>query len=145
MLDDYLIVHKSILPDYFEKVIRAKALLESGEEKDVSHAVKTVGISRSTYYKYKDYLLEPSAMSEGRLAVISVMLTHEPGVLSALLAKISEVGGSVVTIQQSMPIHSRAQVTLSIDVSNIPGTLEELMTDLGGIPGVEQPKLIAVE
>lgn len=145
MLDDYLIVHKSILPDYYEKVIQVRKLLENGKAKDVSQAVKIVGLSRSTYYKYKDYILEPSAMSEGRMAVISVMLSHEPGVLSALLAKISEVGGSVVTITQSMPIHSIAQVTLSIDVSNIPGMLEDLMTDIGKISGVEKPKLLAVE
>lgn len=145
MLDDYLIVHKSILPDYYEKVIQVRKLLENGKAKDVSQAVKTVGLSRSTYYKYKDYILEPSAVNEGRMAVISVMLSHEPGVLSALLAKISEVGGSVVTITQSMPIHSIAQVTLSIDVSDIPGTLEELMTDIGKISGVEKPKLLAVE
>lgn len=145
MLDDYLIVHKSILPDYYEKVLRTNKLLDSGEAKDVSQAVKLSGISRSTYYKYKDYILEPSDLSEGRLAVISVMLSHEPGILSSLLTKISDVGGSVVTITQSMPIHERAQVTLTLDISAIPGTLEELMTDISRTPGVEKPKLLAVE
>jgi len=145
MLDDYLIVHKSILPDYYEKVLKANRFLDSGEAKDVSQAVKLAGISRSTYYKYKDYILEPSDLSEGRLAVISVMLSHEPGILSSLLTKISDVGGSVVTITQSMPIHERAQVTLTLDISAIPGTLEELMTDISKTPGVEKPKLLAVE
>lgn len=145
MLDDYLIVHKNILPDYFEKVIEARKMLESGKAKDVSQAVKCVGISRSTYYKYKDWILEPSEMNDGRMAVISVMLSHEPGVLSALLGKISDVGGSVVTITQSMPIHKMAQVTVTLDVSNIPGTIEELMVDIAGISGVEKPKLLAVE
>lgn len=145
MLDDYLIVHKSILPDYYEKVIHARTLLETGQVRDVSQAVRLVGISRSTYYKYKDRLLEPSAMNEGRMAVFSVMLSHEPGILSALLTKISDVGGSVVTIQQSIPIHAKAQVTLTVDISNIPGTLSELMADIGAIQGVEQPKLVAVE
>lgn len=145
MLDDYLIVHKSILPDYYEKVLETKHLLDSGTAKDVSQAVKLSGISRSTYYKYKDFILEPTDLSEGRMAVISVMLSHEPGVLSALLVKISDVGGSVVTITQSMPIHGRAQVTLSLDISAIPGTLEELMADIARTPGVEQPKLLAVE
>ena len=145
MLDDYLIVHKSILPDYYEKVIETRKLLESSAAKDVSQAVKIAGISRSTYYKYKDFVLEPSEMSDGRMAVISVMLSHEPGILSALLTKISDVGGSVVTITQSMPIHNRAQVTLTVDVSNIPGTLEDLMADIGRTSGVENPKLLAVE
>ena len=145
MLDDYLIVHKSILPDYYEKVIIAKKMIENGDVKDVSRAVKIVGISRSTYYKYKDRLLEPSDMSEGRMAVISVMLSHEPGILSGLLSKISEVGGSIVTITQSMPIHDRAQVTLTLDVSAIQGSLEDFMAGLSDTPGVEKPKLLAVE
>ena len=145
MLDDYLIVHKSILPDYYEKVINAKKLLESGKAKDVSNAVKQIGISRSTYYKYKDFVMEPSDMSETRLAVISVMLSHEPGILSSVLSKISDVGGSVVTITQSMPIHNMAQVTLSLDISNIPGSLDDLMQGISKTPGVEKPKLLAVE
>lgn len=145
MLADYLIVHKSILPDYYEKVLETKRLLENGNAKDVSQAVKLAGISRSTYYKYKDYILEPSEMSDGRMAVISVILNHEAGILSSLLSKISDVGGSVVTITQSMPIHEKAQVTLTLDVSAIPGTLEDLMFDISKTQGVEKPRLLAVE
>ena len=52
----YLLVDKSILPPYFEKVIEARELLAGGVTKDVSKAVQMVGISRSTYYKYKDYV-----------------------------------------------------------------------------------------
>ena len=60
MLENYLIVHKSILPDYYEKVLQARKLMDSGKVREVSQAVKQVGISRSTYYKYKDYIFEPS-------------------------------------------------------------------------------------
>ena len=49
MPENYLIVHKSVLPDYFEKVLEAKRLLESGKVREVSEAVRRVGISRSTY------------------------------------------------------------------------------------------------
>ncbi len=145
MLDNYLIVHKSVLPDYFEKVVEARRLIENGRAPDVSSAVKMAGISRSTYYKYKDYVLEPSAMSEGRKAVLSVMLAHEPGVLSALLAKVSEAGCSVLTITQSLPIHNRAGVTISLDISGMPGTIDGLLADLSATPGVEKPKLLAIE
>ena len=57
MLDNYLIIHKSILPEYYEKVLEARRLLEDGKVHEVSQAVKQVGISRSTYYKYKDFIL----------------------------------------------------------------------------------------
>ena len=145
LLENYLIVHKSVLPDYFEKVVYARRLLENGSAADVSSAVKMAGISRSTYYKYKDYVLEPSVMNEGRKAVLSVMLAHETGVLSALLSRISEAGCSVLTITQSLPIHNCAEVTLSMDISSMPGTIEKLLTDLSSTPGIENPKLLAIE
>ena len=145
LLENYLIVHKSVLPDYFEKVVYARRLLENGSATDVSSAVKMAGISRSTYYKYKDYVLEPSVMNEGRKAVLSVMLAHETGVLSALLSRISEAGCSVLTITQSLPIHNRAEVTLSMDISSMPGTIEKLLPDLSSTPGIENPKLLAIE
>ena len=145
LLENYLIVHKSVLPDYFEKVVYARRLLENGSAADVSSAVKMAGISRSTYYKYKDYVLEPSVMNEGRKAVLSVMLAHETGVLSALLSRISEARCSVLTITQSLPIHNRAEVTLSMDISSMPGTIEVLLTDLSSTPGIENPKLLAIE
>ena len=74
MLENYLIVHKSVLPDYYEKVVETRRLIEEGKVSDISTAVKVTGISRSTYYKYKDYILEPSDMNDGRKAVLSMML-----------------------------------------------------------------------
>ena len=111
----------------------------------VSQAVKQVGISRSTYYKYKDYILEPIDIGSGRKAVLSMMLTHEQGVLSALLSKISSAGGSVLTITQSLPIHGKASVTLSLDISAMPGSMAGLIESLGSTPGAEQVRLLAVE
>ena len=84
-------------------------------------------------------------MSEGRKAVLSVMLVHETGVLSALLAKVSDAGCSVLTITQSLPIHDRAGVTISLDISGMPGTIDSLLSALASTPGVEQPKLLAIE
>ena len=103
MLDQYLIIHKSILPEYYEKVIEARRLLEEGKTRDVSQAVRQVGISRSTYYKYKDFILEPTEISGGRKAVLSMMLNHEQGLLSALLSRISDARANVLTITQRLP------------------------------------------
>ena len=145
MLDNYLIIHKSILPEYYEKVLAVRHLLEDGKTREVSQAVKEVGISRSTYYKYKDFILEPSEMDSGRKAVLSMLLTHETGVLSNLLGRISEQGGSVLTITQSLPIHRKASVTLSLDLSGVGGSLKDLVTAVEATPGVENVRLMAVE
>lgn len=145
MLENYLMIHKSILPEYYEKILKARHLLESGKVREISQAVRQVGISRSTYYKYKDYILEPSEMADGRKAVLSMMLNHEPGVLSALLLQISAQGGSVLTITQSLPIHGRASVTLTLDVSAMQENLTRLLERVSRTPGVENARLVAIE
>lgn len=145
MLENYLIIHKSILPEYYEKVLTVRHLLGSGRVREISEAVRQVGISRSTYYKYKDFILEPSEMAGGRKAVLSMMLNHEPGVLSALLQQLSERGGSVLTITQSLPIHGRASVTITLDVSAMPGTLAQLLEAVEQTAGVENARLVAIE
>ena len=145
MLDQYLIIHKSILPEYYEKVLEARHLLEDRRIKDVSQAVRQVGISRSTYYKYKDYILEPTDISGGRKAVLSMMLAHEQGVLSALLIKISEARANVLTITQSLPIRNKASVTISLDLSDMKGNMSELVDALSATPGVEHVRLLAIE
>lgn len=145
MLENYLIVHKSILPEYYEKVLEARRLLESGKVREVSQAAKQAGISRSTYYKYKDFVFEPSDLSGGRKAVLSMMLDHEAGVLSELLSRVSGAGASVLTITQSLPIHNKASVTISMDISSMPGSVAALLEDIEDAPGVENARLLAVE
>ncbi len=145
MLENYLIVHKSILPDYYEKVLQARKLMDSGKVREVSQAVKQVGISRSTYYKYKDYIFEPWDAAGERKAVLSMRLDHTPWVLSALLRVISESGASVLTITQSLPIHDMASVTLSLDLSGMTVSMAEMIGTLEQTSGVDNLRLLAVE
>ena len=145
MLENYLYIHKDILPDYFQKVVEAKRLIESGRVREVSQAVKEVGISRSTYYKYKDYILEPTNIEAGRKAVLSMLLNHEQGVLGAVLNHISGAGGNVLTITQSLPIHGKASVTISLDIGELHLPIEALIGELNATAGVESLKLVAVE
>lgn len=145
MKGDFLIVHKKILPVYYDKVLDARRLLESGAVRDVSAAVRQVGISRSTYYKYKDYIFSPDNGDTGRKAVISMMLSHEIGVLSTALNKLSELGASVLTISQSMPIHDIASVVLTIDTCKMENGIEAAILKLSEIPGVENVTLVSIE
>lgn len=145
MLENYLIIHKSILPEYYEKVLQVRRLMDSGKLRDVSRAVKQVGISRSTYYKYKDFIFEPSDLAGGRKAVLSMILEHEPGVLSSLLSRVSEAEASVLTITQSLPIHGKASVTVALDVSSMPGPMSKLLEAISDTAGVENARLLAIE
>ena len=145
MLNEYLIVEKSALPDYFLKVIEARHLLESGACAQVIDAVHAVGISRSTYYKYKDKILEPSQLTVGRKASLMLTLNHQAGMLSKVLAAISASRANVLTITQSLPIHGKASIMLSIDLSQLTEPMDALMQVLDKIEGVEHVRLLALE
>ena len=145
MLNEYLIVEKSALPDYFIKVIEARHLLESGACAQVIDAVHAVGISRSTYYKYKDKILEPSQLTVGRKASLMLTLNHQAGMLSKVLTVISACRANVLTITQSLPIHGKASIMLSIDLSQLTGPMDALVDALNAIDGVEHVRLLALE
>lgn len=145
MLQNYLIIHKSILPDYYEKVLAAKRLLESGKVREVSEAARQAGISRSTFYKYRDFVIEPSELTIGRKAVLSMMLSHERGMLSAALNKLSQYQLNILTITQSLPIHAQANVTLSLDISDLDLPLAQVLETLETMDGINQVRLLALE
>ena len=145
MNSKYLLVDKKILPSYYEKVIEARTLLSSGKIKDVSEAARAVGISRSTYYKYKDFIFTTNSDTEGRKAVISFTLSHKPGILSEVLGKLSDEGANILTITQNLPINSKAHVVLSLDVSSLKTEIETLIKDINSIDKVSGTKLISIE
>ncbi|WP_326908320.1 ACT domain-containing protein [Sedimentibacter sp. MB31-C6] len=145
MLKKYLIVSKKILPEVYDKVIEARNLINSGSVKGISEAVKRVGISRSTYYKYKDYVFSPDENSIGRKAVVSMMLRHEKGVLSNVLNCLSGSKVSILTINQSIPINGKASVNVSLDISDIVQSIDEMIAELKKIKGVSSVKLLSIE
>ena len=97
----FYLVDAQVLPEVFLKVVRAKELLASGEARSISAATRSVDLSRSAFYKYKDCIFD----SENGREVITVMATlrDETGALQSLLAGISAAGASIVTINQSTP------------------------------------------
>ncbi|MBR3840999.1 MAG: ACT domain-containing protein [Erysipelotrichales bacterium] len=145
MADKYLIVNQKILPDFYDKVIEARNMIQSGQCKNVSEAVKQVGISRSTYYKFKDYIYLPTENSVGKKAVISCMLMHRRGVLSDVLNLLSAYYANILTINQSIPINGQAAVTISLDINDVPITIDELTEKIHDLRGVTQAKLVAFD
>ncbi|MBR0040570.1 MAG: ACT domain-containing protein [Oscillospiraceae bacterium] len=145
MSEEYLIIHKSVLPDYYAKVLEARRLLESGKVREVSEAARMAGISRSTYYKYKDHVFEPAEASGSRKAVLELMLDHQPGVLSAVLSRLFGAGANILTITQSLPVLGKASVTLTIDVGGVSRGISSLVSALESVGGVESVRLLAIE
>ena len=145
MKGKYLIVDKAIFPDYFEKVIEARTLLRDGKFQNVSEAVKEVGISRSTYYKYKDFVFSPSDSNIGRKALISIMLEDKKGALSEILNFLYSVECNIITINQNIPINEVASIIISMDISDTKTPIEEILVNLKTVKYVVSSKLVALE
>ncbi len=145
MSSDYLIVHKKMLPDYFEKVIEARNLLESKEVDTVTEAVKRVDISRNTYYKYKDFVFPYDSKQNVRRAVMSFIIKDEEGSLSSIIYKLSQYSISILTISQAVPVAGKANVLLSLDISKLSANIHEVMEQLEQMPIVTYAHLDAME
>jgi len=141
----YYIVDSEKLPDVLDKVIEAKDLLQRGDVNGISNAVKQVGISRGTYYKYKDYVFVPDKGMSDRKAVISLKLLHRFGILSRVLEAFSKVKANIITINQNIPIHDIASVVISFDISQMDITIEAMLAQLAQLDGVSDVRLEAVE
>ena len=145
MLKSYLIVERSALPDYFVKVVEARRLLETGACAQVSDAVRQAGISRSTYYKYKDKIMEPSQLNIGHRASLMLTLTHKAGMLSRVLNDVSDFCANILTITQSLPVHGKASIMLTLDMVKMQEPVERMIEALQQVEGVEKVRLLAVE
>jgi len=135
--------HKSILPDYYERVITTRELIEH-KKMSVSEACKLNDISRSTYYKYKDHLFLPSK-ELGKKVLLAFVLQDQKGVLSNVLNFVAEMHGNIIAINQEMPINNSAYVTLTVDIVELDVSLDVLLDNLRKMTGVNRAELIAVE
>ena len=50
----YYVVRDKALPEVLQKVVEVKRLLETDKNMTVQEAAEQVGLSRSSFYKYKD-------------------------------------------------------------------------------------------
>ncbi|MBM7686485.1 ACT domain-containing protein [Defluviitalea raffinosedens] len=141
----YYIVKQDVLPEVFIKVVEAKRLLESEKVQTVQEAVELVGISRSSFYKYKDSVFPFFENSRGRTITISIQLEDQAGLLSHVLNVIASVGANILTIHQTIPVNKIANVTITMETNPMKDDIKELMDQLESIEGVLNVKIIARE
>lgn len=144
-MDKYYLVSSSILPEVIEKVIEAQTLLTSGKARRISEAVRQVGISRGTFYKYKDSVFPFEKENASRKAIITLIIHDEKGVLSMILSRIARLGCNVLAINQTIPISRLSNVVLTLDVTDLEIGVEDLVALLKGLDHVTAASLVSVE
>ena len=86
----YYVIRKQAVPEVLLKVVEAKKLLESGKVKTVNEAATQLGISRSSFYKYKEDIYEFHDSLQGTTLTLTFQMNDEVGLLSYVLGLIAE-------------------------------------------------------
>lgn len=139
----FYLVREDVLTESMLKMLEAKRLLASGEEKTIQEATKRVGLSRSAYYKYKDTVFPFESIARERVLTIFIQLKDLKGSLALLLRIISEAKCNVLTIHQTIPVQGRANITLSLDVTEMEIRMEEFMQRLKAPNFIDSVHLIS--
>ncbi len=139
---EYFLVNSSVLPSVFAGVVQAKALLESGEAANTTQAIKMAGISRSAFYKYKDFVFKYSENKADTINLKAVLL-DKAGVFSAFTGILCKYGGNILTVTQGIPINGKADVFLNVKTNNLTVQLNELLDNLSQVDGVVSIKNIS--
>jgi len=142
---DYYIIKRKALPEVFLKVVQAKKLIEKEQAITVQEAVDSVGISRSSFYKYKDSIFPFYENSRGSTITLALRIDDEPGLLSRVLNTIADYKANILTIHQTIPINDVANITLSIEVLPETGDIQNMIDEVSQYKGVHQVKILARE
>ena len=141
----YYVLKEKAVPEVLLKVVEAKRLIDSGKIASVQEATESVGISRSSFYKYKDDIFPFHDNSQGTTITLTFQMDDEPGILSDVLKIIAEYRANILTIHQSIPINGIASLTLSIQVLQATGDISRMIEQLEGQPSVHHVKILAKE
>ncbi|MFM1652378.1 ACT domain-containing protein [Brevibacillus sp. B_LB10_24] len=140
--EKFYLIRADILPESIAKTIEVKKLLDSGEADTVNEAVERVGLSRSAFYKYKDGIFPFNALMSEQIMTIHLTLDDRSGVLSKVLQCVAENGGSILTINQTIPLQGIASVSMSVDMAKLKVPSTEFLENLHRLDGVRKAAII---
>lgn len=141
----YYVLKEKAVPEVLLKVEEAKRLLESGKCSSASEAAEKAGISRSSFYKYKDEIFRYHENDKGRTVTMVIKLDDEPGLLSIILKTVAQFGANILTIHQAVPVNGIAALTLSMDLPVTLGDPSEIQAMIERVPGIQYAKILAEE
>ena len=134
----FVLVDTQVLPEVVLRTLQAKRLLQTGGAATVSEAVKTVGLSRTAFYKYRDAVLPYDEDTAGRTITVHLMLRHTPGVISRVLDGFARAGANILTVNQNIPSGGVANASVSARIDQLVMPVSEFLSQLEQIEGVQR-------
>lgn len=141
-IDQFYLVRQDMLTEAMQKTLEVKSILESGKTEKVAKAVQMAGLSRSAYYKYKDAVYPFHTVVKEQIITLSIQLKDKSGALSELLTAVASTNTNILTINQSIPLEGRANVTLTLDISSSLVKLQELIYTIQTMETVERAEMV---
>ena len=141
----YFVVKKNAVPDVLLKVVEVKRILAMNRGMTIQEATDEIGISRSSFYKYKDDIFPFHESEKGQTVTMVIQLDDTPGVMAELLQKVAEYKANILTIHQSIPINGVATITLSVEVLASTGNMSDMVDELEQHAGVHYLKIVGRE
>ncbi|WP_338750403.1 ACT domain-containing protein [Bacillus sp. FJAT-52991] len=138
----FYLVRADVLPEAMKKTLDAKELIERRKVDSVWDAVKKVDLSRSAFYKYRDTVFPFHKIVKERIITLFFHLEDRSGTLSELLRLVAKYHGNILTIHQTIPIQGRANVTLSLNVTDMTIDLEEMLVELKNLEFVDTVEVL---
>ncbi|GLB58355.1 ACT domain-containing protein [Cytobacillus sp. NCCP-133] len=138
----FYLVREDVLPEAMKKTLDAKEMIERGKAESVWDAVQKVDLSRSAFYKYRDTVFPFHTVVKERLITLFFHLEDRSGTLSHLLGVVASSGCNVLTIHQTIPLQGRANVTLSLNVTEMGIEMDELLARLRKLEFVEKVEVL---
>lgn len=143
--DKYYLVKKNAVSPVLKKVIEAKRLLETSKAMSVQEATDAVGISRSSFYKYKDDILNFHDTTKGRTITLLLQMEDLQGLLANVLNVVAEYHANILTIHQSIPVNGIASLTLSVEIPVTDGDITSMIEEIEKREGIHSVKILARE
>ena len=141
----YYVVKKRALPEVLLKVVEVNRLLETQRVSSVQEAVEDVGISRSSYYKYKKDIFPFHDSTQGKTLTLECSMDDEPGLLSDVLKVVADFHANILTIHQTIPINGIASLSLSIQILDAESDVSKMVSGMEQISGVHHVKVLGRE
>lgn len=141
----YFVVKKKAVPEVLRKVVEAKRLLETERVITVQEATDRVGISRSSFYKYKDDIFPFYDNAKGKTITLVIQMDDVQGFLSEILHVVATYKANILTIHQSIPVNGVATLTLSVEVRSDTGNISKMVEDIEDMKNVHYVKILSRE
>lgn len=141
----YFVLKKKAVPEVLLKVVEAKRLLECERGISVQEATDRVGISRSSFYKYKDDIAPFHDEAKGKTVTFVLQMEDAPGLLSMVLNIVAEFQANILTIHQSIPINGVASLTMSTEVLSTTKDVSAMIEKIEEQQGIHYVKILGRE